>query len=96
MTYKSYYVYILASRSRAIYVGITSDLERRIEEHKQRLIPGHASKYNINRLVHYEDFQDPDSAIDREKQIKRWARSKKVRLIEIINPEWKDLGEELE
>ena len=85
---RTYYVYILASRSRALYTGVTRDLTRRVSEHKQKLVPGFTSKYNINRLVHYEDFRDARGAIGREKEIKAWRRSKKIALIESGNPTW--------
>jgi putative endonuclease len=90
----SYYVYILASKSRVLYVGITNDLVRRTYEHKNSLVPGFTSRYKVNRLVYYEEGQDVEQAILREKQLKGWLRKKKVALIEGMNPEWKDLSEE--
>jgi putative endonuclease len=75
---KQYYVYILASRSRNLYVGVTNDLERRVYEHKQKLVPGFTTKYNIDRLVYFEATEDVHAAISREKQIKGWLRSKKI------------------
>jgi len=87
-----YYVYILASRSRNLYVGVTNDLERRVYEHKQKLVPGFTTKYNINRLVYFETTKDVDVAISREKQIKGWLRSRKITLIESMNPTWDDLS----
>jgi putative endonuclease len=83
----SYYVYILASKSRVLYVGITN-------EHKNSLIPGFTSQYKVHRLVYYEEGQDVEQAILREKQLKGWLRKKKIALIESMNPEWKDLSEE--
>jgi putative endonuclease len=88
----SYYVYILASRSRAIYIGITNDLGRRMEEHWNHVVPGHTARYRITRLVHAEIFDDPYAAIAREKQIKGWRREKKVTLIERDNPTWEELS----
>lgn len=74
------------------YVYITNNLERRVYEHKQKLIPGFTSKYNVARLVYFEVFEDVQEAIGREKQIKGWLRSKKVAPIESVNPEWNDLS----
>jgi putative endonuclease len=91
---RDYYVYILANHSRMLYVGVTDDLERRMSEHKQKLIPGYAARYNITHLVHYEAFLDPQSAIAREKHIKGWLRSRKIALIESANPDWRDLSED--
>ncbi len=71
---------------------VTSDLERRAYEHKQKLVPGFTSKYNITQLVYFEEAQDIQAAISREKQIKGWLRRKKIALIESVNPEWKDLS----
>ena len=90
---KSYYVYIIASKSRVIYTGVTNNLERRIYEHKQKLVSGFSSNYNIDRLVYFEEAEDVRVAITREKQIKGWVRSKKVALIESCNPAWQDLNE---
>ena len=91
---KEYYVYILSSKSKAIYTGVTNDLERRVREHKARLSKGHTAKYGINRLVWYESTNDMETAIEYEKRIKGWKREKKVRLIEASNPQWRDLSEE--
>ncbi len=88
----SYYVYILTNRSKTLYTGVTNDLLRRVHEHKQKLIPGFTQKYNINRLVYYEETSDVTEAIAREKQIKGWVRAKKIALIESRNPEWLDLS----
>ena len=90
-----YYVYILANRSRTLYTGVTNNLIRRIYEHKQKLIAGFTQKYNIDRLVYYEETSDIKAAITREKQIKGWLRAKKIALIESMNPEWKDLSVDL-
>jgi len=89
---RTYYVYIMASRSRVLYVGVTRDLTGRVSEHRQKLIPGFTARYNANRLVYYEDFRDIRAAIAREKQIKGWLRSKKIALIESMNPRWQDLS----
>ena len=88
----TYYVYILASRSRNLYIGVTNDLERRVYEHKKKLVPGFTAKYNIDRLVHFEATDDVNVAISREKQIKGWLRTKKISLIESMNPTWDDLS----
>ena len=87
-----YYVYIMASRGRTLYIGVTSDLTRRVYEHKQKVTGGFTEKYNINKLVLYETTIDIEAAIAREKQLKAWRRSKKVTLVESVNPEWKDLA----
>jgi putative endonuclease len=86
------YVYILASRSRTLYTGVTSDLHRRVFEHKNKLVSGFTSKYNINRLVYFEDMPSIVEAIAGEKRIKGWLRQKKIDLIESVNPEWDDLA----
>jgi putative endonuclease len=92
----SYYVYILASRrDGAIYVGITNDIVRRTYEHRTKTIQGFTSKYNITRLVWFEIYDDPISAISREKELKKWKRSWKVQLIEVKNPQWDDLYESI-
>ena len=89
---KSYYVYILASkRNGTLYIGITSDLRKRIYEHKNDLVEGFTKKYKIHNLVHYEQTTDAISAIQREKQLKKWNRAWKIRLIEENNPVWRDL-----
>ena len=93
---KSYYVYILASRrDGAIYVGITSDLVKRVYEHRSKFVPGFTSRYNITRLVWFEVHGDPLAAITREKQLKKWRRAWKIALIVKDNPEWLDLWEEI-
>jgi putative endonuclease len=90
---RQYYVYIMASRLGALYTGVTSDLERRVFEHKHKLIPGFTAKYNIALLVYFEIASDAHAAIGREKQIKGWRRARKVALIESTNPSWEDLSE---
>ncbi|MBE0429725.1 MAG: GIY-YIG nuclease family protein [Thermoleophilia bacterium] len=90
---KSYYVYIMANRSRTLYVGVTNDLERRMFEHKNHLVDGFSKKYRITRLVYFEETNSIESAIFREKQIKSWRREKKLALINSVNPAWNDLAE---
>jgi len=87
-----YYVYIMTNKSRTLYTGVTNNLERRVSEHKQKLIPGFTSKYNIDKLVYYEVANDISSAISREKEIKGWVRIKKIAIIESRNPGWCDLS----
>ena len=92
----AYYVYILASRKDgAIYIGITNDLVRRIYEHRTKAVRGFTSKYNITRLVWFEIYDDPISAISREKELKKWKRSWKTKSIEEKNPQWDDLYESI-
>jgi putative endonuclease len=93
---KQSYVYILASRKNGtLYVGVTSDLVKRISEHKQNIIDGFTKKYGVHILVYYEIHEDVREAITREKRIKKWNRSWKLRLIEENNPGWRDLYNEL-
>lgn len=93
---KNYYVYILASKkSGTLYIGITNDLIRRVYEHKNGMIEGFTKKYQIHNLVYYEETNDVESAITREKQMKKWNRKWKINLIEKNNPEWKDLYKDL-
>ena len=87
---RTYYVYIMASRSRVLYTGVTNDLARRVYEHKRSRTPGFTSRYRITRLVYFEEFGDVRDAIAREKQLKGWVRARKVRLIEQKNPIWQD------
>ena len=85
----SYYVYILASRKHGtLYLGVTNDLVRRVDEHKIKAVPGFTSKYGVDRLVWYECYDDPVSAITREKELKKWRRDWKISLIEEDNPDW--------
>jgi putative endonuclease len=91
---RRYFVYIMSKPSRTLYTGITNCLRRRVREHKLKLMPGFAAKYNITRLVHFESFEDVRNAIEREKQIKAWTRAKRVALIESTNPKWNDLSRE--
>ncbi len=90
---RTYCVYILASRSRNLYVGVTNNLERRLAEHRDGLAPGFTKRYRIFRLVHYEVFGDVRAAIGREKEIKGWRREKKLWLINRNNPVWENLAE---
>ena len=90
---RTYWIYILASRSRNLYVGVTNDIQRRMVEHRQGLVPGFTSRYKIFRLVHCEQFADIRDAIAREWEIKGWRGEKKVGLIERNNPTWQDLAE---
>jgi len=94
MIEKHGYVYILTNvHNKVLYTGVTSDLVKRVYEHKNNLVDGFTKKYNVHKLIHFEVFEDIVSAITREKQIKGWLRSKKITLIENKNPEWKDLYE---
>jgi putative endonuclease len=92
---RTYCVYILASRSRNLYTGVTGNLEHRMVEHRQGLVPGFTTRYRIFRLVYFEFFSDIRAAIAREKEIKAWRREKKIWLIKRNNPTWADLGEEI-
>jgi len=91
-----YYVYILASKKNGtLYIGVTSDLIKRVWQHKNKLVDGFSKKYDINRLIYFEQHQDVKSAILREKQMKKWNRAWKTRLIEKKNPKWQNLYEEI-
>jgi len=83
----------MTNRSKTLYTGVTNDLIRRVYEHKNKMVEGFTKKYNIMKLVYFEETSDVQAAIEREKQIKGWLRSKKIALIESKNPEWKDLSE---
>jgi putative endonuclease len=87
-----FHVYILTNVSKVLYIGVTNDLERRIYEHKLKLVPGFSAKYNLHRLVYFEAFGHIGNAIAREKELKGWLRSKKVALIQSQNPKWLDLA----
>ena len=89
----NFYVYIMASKSRVIYTGMTNALSRRVFEHKTGRIPGFTEKYKVHRLVYFESWQYVRSAIAREKEIKHWTRQRRVELIESTNPTWEDLAE---
>ena len=94
MEERIYYAYIVASRSHTLYIGMTGDLRKRVFEHKRKLHEGFSATYNCNRLVWFERFMGPGSAIAREKQLKGWIRAKKIALIEKSNPAWVDLSGE--
>jgi len=88
-----YYVYILTNwNNKVMYVGVTNNLERRIYEHENKLIKGFTEKYNVNKLVYFEETQDVNAAIEREKEIKKWRREKKNQLVNLMNPNWDDLA----
>ena len=95
MNYDYCAVYIMTNNSRTLYVGVTNNLPRRVWEHKNKLFPGFTKKYNIDKLVYYEQTTNIVIAIEREKQLKKWRRKKKIGLIEENNPGWDDLGESL-
>jgi putative endonuclease len=91
---KEFYVYMMTNRSRVVlYTGVTSDLARRVWEHKNHVIKAFSSKYKLDRLVYYEQFIDPISAITREKEIKAWRREKKNEPVRKLNPKWEDLSD---
>jgi putative endonuclease len=93
---KEYFVYILASkRNGTLYIGVTNNLLKRVDEHKNNLVPGFTSKYGIHNLVYYERYSDTYDAIAREKRMKKWKRAWKLELIEKSNPEWRDLYNDL-
>ena len=93
---RTYYVYILASKSRRLYIGVTNDLSRRMWEHKNKVVESFTNQYNIDRLVYFEDTTDVRSAIEREKQLMGCRREKKITLIETINAAWEDLSVRLQ
>jgi len=94
---KTYYVYLLTNwNNKVMYVGVTSNLERRVYEHKNKLLAGFTEKYKVNKLVYFETSNDVMAALEREKQIKKWRREKKNLLVIGMNPEWKDLSLEWE
>jgi len=89
---KQYYVYIMASEAGVLYVGVTNNIKKRVYQHKNHLILGFTDKYNVDQLVHFETMSDACSAINREKQLKKWKREKKAALIDSQNMGWKDLS----
>ena len=89
----NFFTYIVASRNLVLYIGITRDLQKRIFEHKLKLLAGFTLTHDCNRLVWFESFPDPQAAIRREKQLKSWTRTKKIALIKRTNPTWMDLSE---
>ena len=93
---RDYYVYILSNNSQVLYIGVTNNLEGRLFEHiRDRLPASFAARYNLDRLVYYEDYPTPNEAIAREKQLKGWSRDKKKKLIHTMNPMWRNLLEDL-
>ncbi len=92
-TKHQYYLYIISNKHNStLYIGVTNDLERRMFEHKNKLVSGFTAKYNVNKLMHFEDFQYVNDALKRKKQLKNWNRQWKIDLIEKENKEWKDLS----
>jgi len=92
---KEYYTYMITNKSnRVLYTGVTNNLERRMAEHKSKSVPGFSSRYNLTKLVYYEQTPNIDAALAREKSIKGWLRKKKNMLIESMNPEWHDLAKD--
>ena len=91
---RDYFVYIMSNRTHMLYIGVTNNLERRVFEHKSKLVPGFTSHYNLNRLVYFEQTNDVGAAITREKELKGWRRDRKIVLIESVNPRWSDLSRE--
>ncbi len=94
MNRHDYYVYIMASTSGILYIGVTNNLLRRVSEHQQELIEGFTKKYKCKNLVYYENYSDIQQAINREKSLKGITRAKKINLIKNVNPQWKDLSSE--
>ena len=93
---KSYYIYILASRRNGtLYIGVTSDLIKRVWQHKNKFVEGFTEKYGVDKLVYYEQIEDAENALRREKRLKKYNRKWKMDIIEKLNPDWKDLYEEL-
>jgi putative endonuclease len=90
---RDFYVYIMASKSRVLYIGVTNNLEVRVWQHRQPHPNSFTSRYNVHRLVHCETYADPRDAIAREKELKGWVRARKVALIEAANADWRDLSE---
>ncbi len=91
---RQFFVYMLASRSRVLYIGATRDLPRRVHQHRLGLVPGFTKEYQVNRLVHFEEMPGARCAFKRARQIKGWTRAKKIRLIESVNARWLDLSRE--
>ena len=92
---KYYYVYILSNKANTVvYIGVTSDLMRRLWEHRNDVVEGFTKRYHVHKLVYYESTTDVQAAIEREKQLKKWRRTKKNELIESVNPTWQDLAAE--
>ena len=95
MKQHQYYVYMLSSRNnKVLYIGMTNSLQRRMYEHKHHLVEGFTDKYNVTKLIYFEETSDANAAIEREKQLKKWRREKKNQLIESMNPNWNDLSDD--
>lgn len=92
---KRYRVYIMTNKSGTLYIGVTSNLSKRIWEHKNKAVKGFTEKYNIDRLIYFEQTENVMSALEREKQLKKWSRKKKIDLVNRLNPEWEDLYNKL-
>jgi putative endonuclease len=92
---RQFWIYLLASESGTLYLGVTGDLVRRVYEHTHKLVPGFSARYNVTKLVWFEAFPDARTAIAREKQVKHWRREKKEALIRSVNPGWRDLGPDI-
>lgn len=90
---KKYYVYMMTNHSKTLYTGVTNDLKRRVYEHKNKLVEGFTKRYNITKLVYYEETNSIHSALQREKQLKNWRRQWKIDLIESVNRDWDDLSD---
>jgi putative endonuclease len=90
---RNYFVYIMSSLSRTLYTGVTNDLQRRVFEHKEGRLGSFTARYNVKRLIYFEEFGDINQAITREKEIKRMTRRRKIELIESMNPDWQDLSQ---
>ena len=88
----NYFVYIMSSFRGVLYIGVTNNLERRVEEHKNAQIKGFSQKYNINKLIYFEEYNYINDALEREKELKSWRREKKIQLIDNLNSEWADLA----
>lgn len=94
MPRNSYFVYILANNTLMLYIGVTNSLESRVIQHKQKLMPGYTCRYNITRLLYFEEFRDIRDAIAREKRLKGWRRARKIELVRSRNPRLADLAED--
>ena len=91
---RQYYVYIMSNRTHVLYIGVTNDLDNRAAQHREGATPGFTERYHLNRLVYFEQYDKIADAIAREKQLKGWRRSRKIALIESVNPQWSDLSRE--
>jgi putative endonuclease len=89
---RTFYVHIMTNKSRTLYIGVTNNLERRVFEHKGKLVEGFTRRYNITQLAYFEETNDVQATLAREKQLKGWLRAKKIALIESVNPDWRDLS----